>query len=146
MNIKVVISVVILISLALMAYVFLDIGKAVEANDPIEDKVIHVETKGVDNTGINNTEQTTTKISQLPSYTQPVEQVSAEIVSFNEQLAKDLSLGYDFEFARINAVDLLRNKQRQGSADVVEEINKYFENIVGNQIEVSDLILMCKDH
>ncbi|MCF6264299.1 MAG: hypothetical protein L3J24_12035 [Xanthomonadales bacterium] len=143
MNIKAVISIVILISLALIAYVFLDIGKAVKINNPIENKAVEnkvVGNKAIDNRGTNNTEQIATKTSQLI----PLEQVSAEIMNFNEQLAIDLSLDYSDESVRINAVRFLEEKQRYDSADVIEEINEYFENIVENQIEVSDLVSKCK--
>lgn len=139
---KTLISIVLLISLSLMAYVLLDIGETVEVTDPVEDKAVAIKEPG--NTGISSTEQITTKTHQLPSQIQPVEQVSDEIVSFNEQLVKDLTIDYSDESARINAVDFLQNKQIQGSAYVVEKINKYYENIVDNQIEVSDLILRCK--
>jgi len=60
MNIKTVISIVILISLAIISYVFLDIGKAVKINNTIENKSVEnkvVDNKAIENKGINNTEQ-----------------------------------------------------------------------------------------
>jgi len=143
MNIKAVISIVILISLAIIAYVFLDISKVVKINNTIENKAVEnkvVDNKAIDNRGINNTEQITTKTSQLI----PLEHVSAEIMNFNEQVAIDLFYDWDDEFSKINAVRFLENKQRHDSADVIEEINKYFENIVENQFEVSELASKCK--
>ncbi|MCF6288739.1 MAG: hypothetical protein L3J53_05815, partial [Proteobacteria bacterium] len=134
--IKIVISIVILTSLAIVSYVLLDIGKEVKINNPIENKA-------VDNKSINKTEQITTKIDQISNHIQPLEQVSAEIASFNEQLTKDLTSSFDDKSAKKNAIIFLQDKQRKNSVDVVEKINEYFNDIVENQIEVSDLILSC---
>ncbi|VAW36532.1 hypothetical protein MNBD_GAMMA01-2202 [hydrothermal vent metagenome] len=135
MNTKTKISLVVLISIAIIVYVVFQSNMEAQTDYFNPNKISK-------NINKSNLKKDTVSTNQYKHQVQSIEEISDEVVDFNEQISKDLSIFGD-KFAKTNAITQLQSKPRKDSSDVIEAIETYLEDIEGNQIEIDKLIVNC---